>query len=405
MKDTRTPLAELERRHERCRSIMARLLPQAGGLLVLNMTSIYYLSGSAANGVFWLPLKGRPVLAIRKGAERARHESYVPDIVPFHSFRELPQLASEAGSPLSPIIATDMAGSSWATGAMLSERLRKHTFISGDSILIRARAIKSPWELEKMRESGDRLHQGQRLMLPKRIHPGMSELAIAHESWRCNFELGHHGPQETGLPGIRDMFLGYVAAGNNANYSTAYDGPVGVFGQHPATPFMGNSESFWNEGMLLTLDSGFNFEGYLSDRTQVFFAGKETDIPSSVRKAHETALHLEKVAAAMLRPGAVPTAIYQEILRQAENAGYGEGFMGLGANKVRFLGHGIGLTISEWPIITRSFEPLEAGMVIALEPKIGLPGIGMAGSENTYEITDDGARCLTGDNNNIICIV
>ena len=35
-------------------------------------------------------------------------------------------------------------------------------------------------------------------------------------------------------------------------------------------------------------------------------------------------------------------------------------------------------------------------MVFALEPKIALPGIGIVGSENTYMITDLGAKSITG---------
>ena len=34
-------------------------------------------------------------------------------------------------------------------------------------------------------------------------------------------------------------------------------------------------------------------------------------------------------------------------------------------------------------------------MVIALEPKIGIPGFGMVGLEDTFEVTKTGARVLT----------
>ena len=44
--------------------------------------------------------------------------------------------------------------------------------------------------------------------------------------------------------------------------------------------------------------------------------------------------------------------------------------MNRGASRVRFIGHGIGLEMDEWPVLARPFtEPLEEGMVIALEPK------------------------------------
>ena len=43
-------------------------------------------------------------------------------------------------------------------------------------------------------------------------------------------------------------------------------------------------------------------------------------------------------------------------------------------------------------------------MLLALEPKIGIPGLGMVGVENTFEVTPDGGRCLTGAAYDIICI-
>ena len=44
--------------------------------------------------------------------------------------------------------------------------------------------------------------------------------------------------------------------------------------------------------------------------------------------------------------------------------------MGYGRHTVKFLGHGIGLWIDEIPVIAKGFdEPLQEGMVFAIEPK------------------------------------
>jgi Xaa-Pro aminopeptidase len=48
--------------------------------------------------------------------------------------------------------------------------------------------------------------------------------------------------------------------------------------------------------------------------------------------------------------------------------------------------------------------PLEEGMVLAIEPKIGIPGVGMVGTENTFEVTTTGGRSITGRNYEIITI-
>ena len=63
------------------------------------------------------------------------------------------------------------------------------------------------------------------------------------------------------------------------------------------------------------------------------------------------------------------------------------------------------LTIDGWPVLAKGFDtPLEAGMTLALEPKFGIAGVGMVGVENTFEVTENGGVCLTGDNYEIICL-
>ena len=54
------------------------------------------------------------------------------------------------------------------------------------------------------------------------------------------------------------------------------------------------------------------------------------------------------------------------------------------------------MELDEFPVIAPGFrEPLEPGMVLAVEPKVFFPGIGGAGVENTYIITDTGFEKLT----------
>jgi Xaa-Pro aminopeptidase len=80
-----------------------------------------------------------------------------------------------------------------------------------------------------------------------------------------------------------------------------------------------------------------------------------------------------------------------------------QNFMGFGNRKVKFLGHGVGLLIDELPVIAEGFdEPLEEGMVFALEPKKGIENIGMVGIENTFIVTAKGGECITGDNPGLI---
>ena len=80
-----------------------------------------------------------------------------------------------------------------------------------------------------------------------------------------------------------------------------------------------------------------------------------------------------------------------------------ENFMGMGGRQVKFLGHGIGLTIDEMPVIAQGFdEPLQENMVFAIEPKKGIKGVGMVGIENTFVVTATGGKCITGTNTGLI---
>ena len=82
-----------------------------------------------------------------------------------------------------------------------------------------------------------------------------------------------------------------------------------------------------------------------------------------------------------------------------------DNFMGFNDRKVPYLGHGIGLEIAENPVIAKGFnEPLEEDMVIALEPKKGIAGIGMVGTENTFRVTRAGGKSLTGNHPGLLKI-
>ena len=70
--------------------------------------------------------------------------------------------------------------------------------------------------------------------------------------------------------------------------------------------------------------------------------------------------------------------------------------MGTGDRRIRFTGHGVGLELDEFPFIAKSQKlVLEKNMIIALEPKVILPGQGVVGIENTHVVTNNGLEALT----------
>jgi Xaa-Pro aminopeptidase len=80
----------------------------------------------------------------------------------------------------------------------------------------------------------------------------------------------------------------------------------------------------------------------------------------------------------------------------ALRAGLEDYFMGHGEGQVRFIGHGIGLEIDEFPVLAPNYEgELAQGMVIAFEPKFVFPGKGVVGMEDDYLVTSSGVERLT----------
>lgn len=398
------PLTEVTARHAAVRRHLRAIAPEASGLLVFSRVDIYYLTGTLANGILWLPHEGEAVLLVRRGIERCRLESPMPQMFQFTSYSEVSVLCEACGNPLRGIVAAQMNALPWALANLLQGRLPTCTFVAGDMALTLARSIKSPWELNKMRLAGTRHHKALVEILPTLLHPGLTERQIAHLSWQVFFDLGHGGLNRMGNYG-EDVFLGHLAAGENGNYPSHFNGPLGLKGEHPAAPFMGYAGSVWQKRTPLALDIGFVLEGYHTDKTQVYWAGPSDSIPDTVRRAQDACLEIQSTAAAALCAGAIPSAIWRKACEQAEKLGFAEGFMGLGGNKVQFLGHGIGLVIDEFPVLARRFDaPLQEGMVLALEPKIGIEGVGMVGAEDTFVVTGQGGECISGKPMNIICI-
>ena len=295
-----------------------------------------------------------------------------------------------------------MAGLTWQLGNLLSSKLNNHTIVSGDQAVALAKMVKSEFELEIMRRCGEKHHRCLHDILPERIEPGMTEREISHLAWEAFFAEGHMGILRMQAHD-EECFLGHIAAGDSGNYPSSFNGPLGLRGEHPGSALMGNASKVWEEGEPLMLDIGFQIEGYHTDKTQAYFGGAETSIPDDVRKAHDFCIEIQDWVSSNACPGATPAELYAYCIEQAERKGFAEGFMGLDENKVPFVGHGIGLTIDEFPPMAKGFEiPLEKGMVFAIEPKQGIRGIAMVGVENTFEITEGGARCITGDSYEMI---
>jgi Xaa-Pro aminopeptidase len=111
--------------------------------------------------------------------------------------------------------------------------------------------------------------------------------------------------------------------------------------------------------------------------------------------AHEAMRHIQSEIKSAVRPGVTAGVLYDLGVNLAQEAGYGDYFMGAESNRITFIGHGVGLELDEFPFLAKGQEmPLEENMVIAVEPKLIFPGKGVVGIENTHVVTKEGLKQL-----------
>jgi Xaa-Pro aminopeptidase len=129
-------------------------------------------------------------------------------------------------------------------------------------------------------------------------------------------------------------------------------------------------------------------DGYVSDATRTLFTERlDPPLGHALQVCELMLAELET----LLVPGTPASTLYTRGLELAQDAGFGEAFMGHGPGRVRFVGHGVGLEINEAPVLAVGHDaPLQAGNVVAVEPKLVFPGVGAVGRENTYVVRETG---------------
>ena len=159
--------------------------------------------------------------------------------------------------------------------------------------------------------------------------------------------------------------------------------PIIAFGKNSAYPHYRAGSVKLQKNELILIDIGVMLDGYHSDMTRVCHFG--TVDPRLV----EIGLVVQAAQAAAFRAckAGVYTSELDTIAREyIQKAGFGEYF-------VHGLGHGVGLDIHELPILKKDPSiqdvPLQAGMVVTLEPGIYLPGVGGVRIEDTVIVQEE----------------
>lgn len=393
--DRRVPAKELEGRLDRFRYKMGQTNPDWEIAVLFSKINQYYFTGTIQDGMLMILRDGGAVYWVRRSYDRAMDESLFPNIKPMRSFRD-------ASSFMKKIPSTVYMEKEVVPLA-LYERFQKHfPFVNVRSLdrqVMATRSIKSEYEISIMEKAGEIHRRILEDMVPDMLQEGMSEIQIASNLFSLMIEEGHHGGARFGMFDT-DIGLGHVAIGESSIYPTYFDGPGGNYGMGAFAPFWGSRDKILKNGELVYIDVAFGMEGYHTDKTMTYMFGGQ--ISDEAIREHNKCVEIQKDIALMLKPGAIPLDIYRTIMDNLSPE-FQENFMGYGDRKVKFFGHGIGLQVDEFPVIAEGFsQPLEEGMVIALEPKKGIKSVGMVGIENTFMVTPKGGRSITGNSKGLI---
>lgn len=383
------PAEEAALRHGK----LQRMLRESGadGLLVSDNATLFYLSGRVYAGYAYVPAEGevawfvrRPVGLVGSGVEYIRKPE------------DIPGLFQKNGIVPPKVLALEFDLAPYSLICRLSALFDGARATDGSAMLRRARSVKTPLEVELMRQSGIR-HEAVYRKIPGLFETGMTDHEFQVEIERVSRLEGCLGMFRIS-GGSMEIFMGNVLCGRNADVPTPYDFAMGGGGLNPSLPVGASGEAI-TEGTTVMVDLNGDFTGYMTDMTRVYSLGK---IPELAKECHQCSLDICRLFEREALPGVEAKELYRMIAALVEERGLERYFMGH-RQHAGFVGHGIGIEINELPVIApRSRDILEADNMIALEPKFVIPETGAVGIENTYRITPGGAEKLTNAPEEII---
>lgn len=354
----------------------------------------YYLAGTMQDSLLFVPLKGDPILFVKRELSRARRESPIERIVSFRSTRDI----------------FDHIGPMKRVGLQLdvmpyNDVIRFKEFL-GDAHIVdvspltkELRIVKSPFEIglmEKAAEISKKVYE----KVPDFLREGMTEIELGGILEAYAKTLGHEG-----LLRVRSLnyeaYTWHILSGRAGSIVSQSDSPMGGLGLSPAFP-VGASMKKIKRNEPILVDFGISYHGYHMDQTRMYAIGS---MPDLFVRAYEACREIHYRVLDKVLEGAVSRELFQYSKELADRLGYGDYYLGYGHHKVRFLAHGIGIELAEFPYIAATHDyPIEVGSVLAIEPKMVFPKQGSCGIENTV-IREKGSYRILTDTDERITVV
>jgi len=155
-------------------------------------------------------------------------------------------------------------------------------------------------------------------------------------------------------------------------------------GERSSYPNVGPSERVIKNGDLIRVDF-LGLKGYfMSDVCRTAIVGKPSD---KQRQIWNKLVKTEEAILETIEPGVKAFAVYKAYLKIWKDSGF---------NPVRFIGHGLGLSTHERPLLSDSDElALQEGMLLCIEPLLLIPKLEGYHLEDEVLVTRDGYEIVT----------
>jgi len=360
------------------------------GAFILQNADLFYFSGTIQSSVLFIPCQGEPILMVQKAFERTRKESPLKNIMSATGRGQIKKVLKDFGFLGHSKIGLEMDVLPINLFSRYQQIFPDVEWSDVSDAILRLRMIKTPYEVKQIRSAAKILHKGY-MEIKEIIREGMTELEVDGHLALIARREGHMGVLR--MRGWnQEMTYAHVLSGGNGAITSFLDSPHGGRGN---TPAMAQGASFRRieRNEPIGIDYGVGINGYVADQFRTLVIG---ELPDDLKRAHDFSLEIHSLFIKEAKPGISCSDLYHLISKKVQKTDLKEYFNGYGEGKVRFIGHGLGLEIDEYPILTPRFnQKLEPGMVIALEPMFVFPDRGIIGLEDDYLVTAAGVERLT----------
>ena len=344
-------------------------------LLVYRPENIFYLTGYQTPGYYWhqvlvLPADSEPVF-IPPPHEASLVDEYcwVDDVRLFPDTSDWAEVTADVlrwmGLGSARI---GLEAESWFLTVDLRDRIAARmpdaTMLNGSGLIESGRLIKSPREVEYMREAAAFSEQGMQAGIAA-VQEGATELDIAAAAHTA---LDLAGSEYTGLPA-------FITSGTRSLLVHATWSPRRI-----------------NSGEPVFLEIPGCSNRYHAAHSRSVFVG---DAPEIVRRADATSKAALEMAKSEVRPGVPASEVFEKTRAVIDDAD-------LGYKQGRRIAYGIGIAFppgwDEGDIFSINRDeprPLQPGMTFHLITTMRLQGIGAIGSSDTVLVTEEGVETLT----------